>query len=249
MNSIEMSADGRTWPKLGQRMLALRPLALQRVDPDDGVLGLYANPDGRGLLDSVTYLSLVQAAFRPEYWDLPNVADNFSLFFGLAVQAYEATLVSDDSRFDRFSEGDGSALTAQEQSGLRLFRTRGECTDCHLGPEFTIASFTGIHNRGLVQRLRTGFLTDTGFLHTGVRPSTEDSGLDDKDDFAQPFSVAAIQNPDGRLGISGAFKTPGIRNVEFTGPYFHNGGQATLEQVVEFYNRGGDFPASPTCIA
>ena len=34
-----------------------------------------------------------------------------------------------------------------------------------------------------------------------------------------------------------------MRNVEFTGPYFHNGGQATLEQVVEFYNRGSDFPA------
>jgi cytochrome c peroxidase len=245
MNSVEMSADGRTWPNLGQRMLASRPLALQKVDPDDGVLGPYANPNGRGLLDSVTYLTLVQAAFRPEYWDLPDVAGNFSLFFGLAVQAYEATLVSDDSRFDRFSEGNGNALTARQQSGLRLFRTRGECTDCHLGPEFTIASFTGIHNRGVVQRLRTGLLTDTGFLHTGVRPSTEDAGLDNKDDFGQPFSMAALQSPDGRLGISGAFKTPGLRNVEFTGPYFHNGGEATLEQVVEFYNRGGDVPGSP----
>src|SRR5262249_13880768 len=37
-------------------------------------------------------------------------------------------------------------------------------------------------------------------------------------------------------------RTPGLRNVEFTGPYFHNGGQATLEQVVDFYNRGSDFP-------
>ena len=98
----------------------------------------------------------MQAAFQPEYWDLPDVADNFPLFFGLAVQAYEATLVSDDSRFDRFSEGDGGALTAEEQSGLRLFRTRGECADCHLGPEFTMASFTSIRNRGQVQRLRTG---------------------------------------------------------------------------------------------
>jgi cytochrome c peroxidase len=245
MNPVEMSAEGRTWPKLGQRMFALRPLALQSVNPDDSVLGPYANLDGRGLLDSWTYLRLVQTAFRPEYWDLPDVADNFSLFFGLAVQAYEATLVSGDSRFDRFSEGDGSALTAQEQSGLRLFRTRGECTDCHVGPEFTMASFTGIHNRGSVRRLRTGLLTDTGFFHTGVRPFSEDAGLDDKDDFGQPFSLAAVQNPDGPLGIGGAFKTPGVRNVEFTGPYFHNGGQATLEQVVEFYNRGGDFPGSP----
>ncbi|MFQ6030724.1 MAG: hypothetical protein ACE5Q6_24905 [Dehalococcoidia bacterium] len=40
----------------------------------------------------------------------------------------------------------------------------------------------------------------------------------------------------------GAFKTPHLRNIELTAPYFHNGGQATLRQVVEFYNRGGDFP-------
>ena len=40
--------------------------------------------------------------------------------------------------------------------------------------------------------------------------------------------------------IDGAFKVPSLRNVELTGPYFHNGGQATLEQVVAFYNRGGD---------
>ena len=41
--------------------------------------------------------------------------------------------------------------------------------------------------------------------------------------------------------IAGSFKTSGLRNVELTGPYFHNGGQLTLEQVVDFYNRGGDF--------
>jgi hypothetical protein len=41
--------------------------------------------------------------------------------------------------------------------------------------------------------------------------------------------------------VTAAFKTPGLRNVELTGPYFHNGGQVTLMQVVDFYNRGGDF--------
>ena len=41
--------------------------------------------------------------------------------------------------------------------------------------------------------------------------------------------------------MANCFKVPGLRNVEFTGPYFHNGGQSTLEQVVEFYNRGGNF--------
>ncbi|MBT3831438.1 MAG: hypothetical protein HOF53_08260, partial [Gammaproteobacteria bacterium] len=44
-----------------------------------------------------------------------------------------------------------------------------------------------------------------------------------------------------RVAVDGAFKTPGLRNVELTGPYFHNGGMATLKQVVEFYDRGGNF--------
>ena len=44
-----------------------------------------------------------------------------------------------------------------------------------------------------------------------------------------------------RAAVDGAFKTPGLRNVELTGPYFHNGGVATLRQVVQFYNRGGNF--------
>ncbi len=44
-----------------------------------------------------------------------------------------------------------------------------------------------------------------------------------------------------RVAVDGAFKTPGLRNVELTGPYFHNGGTATLRQVVQFYNRGGNF--------
>ena len=45
---------------------------------------------------------------------------------------------------------------------------------------------------------------------------------------------------DERDAVDGAFKTPSLRNAELTGPYFHNGGQATLKQVIEFYNRGGD---------
>jgi cytochrome c peroxidase len=40
---------------------------------------------------------------------------------------------------------------------------------------------------------------------------------------------------------AGTFKVPGLRNLELTAPYFHNGGQRIIRQVVEFYNRGGDF--------
>jgi cytochrome c peroxidase len=245
LNGVEMSYDGRTWLQLARKMLGARPLSGQRVATDDSVLGGLADPDGNGLRAGQTYLDLVLAAFHPMWTDNTLAELNFSLFFGLAIQAYEATLVSDQSRFDRFSEGDRGALSAQEQAGLQVFQGRGECTDCHLGPEFTFASYTALARRGATQRLRQNLLTDTGFVHTGVRPSQEDSGLLDKDDFGVPFSLVARENGDSPLGIAAAFKTPGLRNIEFTGPYFHNGGQATLEQVVEFYNRGGDFPDAP----
>ena len=68
------------------------------------------------------------------------------------------------------------------------------------------------------------------------------------------FLFAAGLDPvisDERDAIDGAFKVPSLRNVELTGPYFHNGGQATLEQVIQFYNRGGDrkdlFQKDPDC--
>jgi cytochrome c peroxidase len=47
-----------------------------------------------------------------------------------------------------------------------------------------------------------------------------------------------------RLAVNGAFKTPTLRNIALTPPYFHNGGQATLQQVMAFYNRGGDFSSA-----
>src|SRR5262249_49316100 len=47
--------------------------------------------------------------------------------------------------------------------------------------------------------------------------------------------------PNERIAVTGSFKTPTLRNVELTGPYMHNGGMATLEEVVEFYSRGTDF--------
>jgi hypothetical protein len=98
-----------------------------------------------------------------------------------------------------------------------------------------------VNARGLLDRGR-GNGADTGFFRTGVRPISDDSGLGGTDDFGNPFSLAVTQNP-GAVGVvNGKFRTPGLRNVEFTGPYFHNGGQATLDQVVDFYNRGSDFP-------
>jgi cytochrome c peroxidase len=110
---------------------------------------------------------------------------------------------------------------------------------------------------------------DTGYYHIGVRPGVEDAGLAGDDPVSgQPLSNGEYQrrrvcNDPGLVmmvpgrpgdGITqaplscsddiartGFFKAPQLRNVALTAPYFHNGSQLTLEQVVEFYNRGGDF--------
>src|SRR2546422_1008295 len=107
---------------------------------------------------------------------------------------------------------------------------------------------------------------DNGFYNTGMRPCAglqpngQQGSCDDLGVGASigplnlPLSNARLQQmpnspvtrvefvgPTNRIVADGAFKTPGLRNVELTAPYFHNGGMLTLEQVVEFYNRGGDF--------
>jgi hypothetical protein len=110
-------------------------------------------------------------------------------------------------------------------------------------------------------------LYDNGFYNINVRPVHEDIGLGGTDPFGNPLSFAAqvtgagvVDRESGlfdsskfevnpgtppqkgeRIAVMGAFKTPGLRNIDLTGPYFHNGGTLTLEQVVQFYARGSDF--------
>lgn len=183
---------------------------------------------------------------------------NFSLFFGLSVQLYLATLVSDETPLDRFLEGHLGAMTAQQEAGMRLFFGKAGCARCHTGPELTEASFRECaHERidELTNLIGIEAKYDKGFLNTGVRPAPEDRGIGGLDPFGAPLAdtrrlqmglvpTGAFNLPVGPLepvAVDGAFKIPGLRNVELTAPYFHNGGAATLEQVVEFYNRGGDF--------
>lgn len=241
LSAVEMSWAGRGWPDLGRKLLSLPPLARQKVSPTDSVLGAKANPDGNGLRPEWSYGSLIQAAFNPEYYSSPDVFEgysqtenNFGLFWGLAIQAYESTLISNDSRVDQFLEGRTGVLTALEQQGLNEFGGGGsQCTNCHNGAELTAAGWSAYQRLG--GNITTA--TNAGFFRIGLRPIAEDIGFGGNDDFGLPiFSQAPA-------GAAGTFKVPGLRNVEFTGPYFHNGSQATLEQVLQFYARNADFPA------
>jgi hypothetical protein len=95
---------------------------------------------------------------------------------------------------------------------------------------------------GPIELDKLGRWKDTGFENIGVRPTNEDVGNGGRDGTAgaNPLSVTRLTGQTGDA-VDGTFKVPGLRNVALTAPYFHNGGQLTLRQVVDFYSRGGDF--------
>src|SRR4051794_26944512 len=114
LSDLEMSCGGRAFENIGQKLLSATPLSTQAVDPTDSVLGPYvssAKKNATGL--NTTYTSLIQKAFQPKFWQSkqltaekdPQMVKNFSLFWGLSIMLYESTLISDDTPFDRYQDG------------------------------------------------------------------------------------------------------------------------------------------------
>jgi cytochrome c peroxidase len=159
---------------------------------------------------------------------------------GQAIAAYERTLVSGGSRFDRWRfGGEASALDATEQEGFRLFTGKARCAACHLvGERTALFSDFRFHNTGVGWRRVYGAPDRVRVeLAPGVFAEVERKAIDAL--FEPPL-------PDlGRFEVSvdpadrWAYKTPMLREVALTAPYMHDGSIATLEDVVEFYDRGG----------
>lgn len=302
---FEMSAVDRPFAKIGVKLLPMQPLARQKVAADDSVLGAMSRAPRTGLNvsdyqtmvqaafnadwyasnqyvrvnadKSITILSKkdgIKSKLKGEN-TYTQAEYNFSLFFGVAVQMYESTLISDQTRFDRYLDGENT-LTPQEEYGFVLFGNNtissegpGRCSNCHGGPETTDASVFKVSqkaNTGVIKggvgpiRRRQINVVDLGFNNIGVTPTLEDLGVGGNDPFGAPLSVARQAVLDGNaspirdqndpnlpfvkatdvLGADGAFKIPMLRNVELTAPYFHNGGAKTLDEVLDFYFRGGN---------
>jgi cytochrome c peroxidase len=124
-----------------------------------------------------------------------------------AIAAFERTVVSNSSPFDRWVSGKQGAMSRDQIAGFALFidPNKGNCSSCHSGPNFT----------------------DNGFHNVGLASWGDENA--DVGRFAQR-PVAAMK---------GAFKTPTVREAEHTAPYFHDGSAKTLEELVEFYAKGG----------
>jgi len=235
-NSIEMRCVGRPLNgdtnSLAAKMLARPPLQFQRVSPTDSVLGALANPRGPGLVCNgapCTYLGMIEQAFGPRLASLaPTV---FTVLWGEAIAAYERTLIPDQTPFDRFFNGHLTALTPSQIAGLVTFVGRGNCATCHAGAMLSDATVSFFQDHGAVNRDGG----DQGFHNIGLANSDFDFGRGDFGPGGVSFTVS--QSPFDDF----AFKTPTLRNVKLTAPYFHTGSNPTLEDVVDFYDRGGDF--------
>jgi len=121
-----------------------------------------------------------------------------------ALAAYQRTLISAHSRYDRYANGDTNALNLQEKHGMKLFFSKElACSECHVPPLFT----------------------DFGFYNIGIETMSVDKGR---------YRVTELAEDLGK------FKTPTLRNVALTYPYFHHGKIRSLEAVIDFYNQGGN---------
>ena len=153
------------------------------------------------------------AAFREAFGD--SVRD---VYVREAIAHYIRSLAPFDSRFDRAMQGEEELLSESEIRGFNLFAGKAQCATCHFAPVFN----------GTVPP----DYKDTEMELLGV-PNAPDT-LD-----------AEIDEDPGRYNLYGTesrryfFKTPTIRNVALTAPYMHNGVYTTLEEVVDFYDRGG----------
>ena len=159
---------------------------------------------------------------------------------GAAIASYERTLVAGDSRFDRWRyAGDASALSETERRGFELFVAKGRCAACHLvGERDALFTDQGFHNTGVGWH-RTYEIPERTRVELAPGVVAE---LDRRT--VESFSEAPA-NDVGRYEITldpkdrWAYKTPSLRNVALTAPYMHDGSIATLEAVIEFYDRGG----------
>lgn len=146
---------------------------------------------------------------------IPGYGTQFQEVFGSAptidlmakaIAAFERIIITNDTPYDRYIQGDRSAMSEEAIEGLELFSGKGHCIVCHSGPAFSDSNY---HNLGI--GYENGKFKDVG--RYGVTKNPKDMG---------------------------AFLTQKLRDIELTPPYMHDGSERTLDNVINFYNRGGN---------
>jgi cytochrome c peroxidase len=177
-----------------------------------------------------------RSAFQHVFGRPPNGSDLLR-----AIASYERTQTSFDSPFDRYIAGDQKAIDTSARQGWALFRGRGRCTKCHaLSQDRTdVTYFTdhGFHNIG-VMTVQQNVVAMARQAEQVVNP--RDMPAVDRTAIQSALSVLGRFLVTRKESEIGAFKTPGLRNLLLTAPYFHDGSHPTLWDVMDHYNKGGD---------
>ncbi len=141
-----------------------------------------------------------------------------------AIAAFERTLLSGNSPYDRYVRGDEGALSESARRGMELFFSeRLACSQCHAGMNFS--------GPMIPPSSRTAESDFTGYANNGLYD------VDGRGSY-KPSNIG-LKEITGRDEHMGKFKIPSLRNVALTAPYMHDGTFGTLEGVIDHYNRGG----------
>jgi cytochrome c peroxidase len=180
---------------------------------EDQAKGPVANPVEMGMPDVENAMDRVRAipGYKPYFvkafgGDNPLTVDNAAK----AVAAFERTMITPNSPYDRFVKGDKSALSEQQQRGMQLFADTG-CVSCHSGPAFN----------GPAMQAGTGFFMKF--------PTFADNEYVKKYELTRDKGRFDVTHDKADMHL---FKVPTLRNVALTAPYFHNGSVKTLDEAV-----------------
>lgn len=154
--------------------------------------------------------------FKKAFNDRLGKADPWKIQHALA--SYIRSLAPFSSKFDRYMQGDGTRLTAEEKIGFNLFMGKAKCGSCHFAPLFN-GTQAPLFNK-----------SEAEVLGVPAKPDTANAKIDQD-------TGRFMLNPYPQYKY--AFKTTTLRNVAKTAPYMHNGVYKTLQEVLDFYNRGG----------
>jgi len=190
----------------------------------------FANRDA--LVETVAGLKDYRAAFEAAFGDAKVTAPRI----GQAIASFERTLVALNAPIDRFLAGDAGAIDDAAKRGWELFNAKARCNTCHGWVEaFPLFTDELYHNLGVGTKR-------VDFAQVAARAARAET--------AEEIDALALQDAEaselGRYLVTreqkdmGAFKTPQLRNVALTAPYMHDGSEATLLAVIEFYDRGGE---------
>lgn len=142
-----------------------------------------------------------------------------------AIAAFQRSMVSVDSRYDRYLQGKETLSASEERGMVLFFGEKAECHHCHGSFNF---------NDQVVHKKSR--LVETLFHNNGLY------NVDGKGGY--PYPNRGVFESTAKPEDMGAFRAPSLRNVEATAPYMHDGSVATLEEVIEQYSQGGKVTTS-----